>query len=607
MHYKTRVAAGIVALLAGGCAQGPSSSSTNTGTAAAPAQQSPGVVSAGADMLQSGVKAVSGAFDKITAKTPLQATEVPIVGTGDVRIAQLFQKHVVSGKDLLPDLVQIRTGASARGGYKRELLGPPGSYPAPRQDTAVAALKQAAADAGLDLLEQLLNRTLSSGGTEGLTSYLSGIESSTLLRTEAVELPQPGGLTIQQKRRIVSMAAMLVAIRVSNQQLAKAREDFAGVEADYARMIERRETAAQLLYEFLQQGGSGRAGDIGAEDMAWLRARRNALTIQQFATDMEAQNLALRYLRQKDPAAWQDYRNTAERASKRTTAYVRTMLGGVAFSVLARNFGRDVLKIYKGRQPEELLVTAPLVLDFGVQLKTTMQTAWDLSTNGLFADLGKAFNPSLYRWDEEGKVRELGTAKQVFESLDTVPTASREFRNALVRDGSVGLIYRVYLCDKGMAGRLVDAAVPAARRDELMRNYLQQPELNGYSFAAAFEAPAEREKDLAAALLSGDQRRLTSDRTGALAELQRSLGDGYAQWNNDHLLRLIFANREGAASHAALQVDRVWIRAVPSMQSIYAYEAQVEGCKAPVATSPAKSPTQSTPKPPAAPASAPRR
>ncbi|WP_144006929.1 hypothetical protein [Pelomonas sp. KK5] len=590
MDYRSRMAGAVVALLAGACAQAPSNTGS-AGTAPAPAQQpaqqqqSPGVLGAGAAALQSGVSAVGGAFDKLTAKAPLQATERPIVGTGDVRIAQLFQKHVVSGKDLLPDLVQIRTGANARGGYKRELLGAPGSYPPLRQDNAAAMLKQAATDAGLEVLEQLLNRALSSAGAEGLSSYLSGIESSTeLLRAEAVELPQPGKLTIQQKRRIVSMAAMLVAIRISNKQMAKAREDFAGVEADYAKMIERRELAAQLLYEFLQQsGGGGRVGDLGAEDMAWLRGRRNALSIQQFATDMDAQNLALRYLRAKDPAAWQDYRNTAERASKRTTAYVRTMLGGVAFSVLARSFGRDVLKIYKGRQPEELIVTAPLVFDYGVQLKTTTQTAWDLTTNGLFADLGKAFNPSLYRWDESaGKPRDLAAARQVFDSLEAAPAASQEFRNALIRDGAVGLIYRIYLCDKGMAGRLVDAAVPAARRDELMRTYLQQPELEGFSFAASFEAPAEKEKGIADALLRSDQRRLTSDRTGALAQVQRGIAENYAaSWNNDHLLRLIFANREGAAAQASLQVDKVSIRAVPSIQSIYAYEAQVEGCKAP--------------------------
>jgi hypothetical protein len=44
-------------------------------------------------------------------------------------------------------------------------------------------------------------------------------------------------------------------------------------------------------------------------------------------------------------------------------------------------------------------------------------------------------------------------------------------------------------------------------------------------------------------------------------------------------LRLIFANREGAAALATLQLGEVSLRPIPSMESIYIYESLIESCK----------------------------
>jgi hypothetical protein len=507
-------------------------------------------------------------------------------------LARLYQKRRVNGIDLLFELTAIRTDAakltSGAGLISlSDLSGAQaGAAPGKPQDFT-ATFKTAAVETALSALEYGLDSIIASSGAKpALDGYLAQlIEARDALASEYIELPSGDGLSAVQKRRFVRMGAMLIALRVSNKQLKQAQQDFANIEADYLRLIERREQAAGLLYSFLQQGPGPKSG-FDAADSAFLKSKQASLPIKDFSNDMGVQNLALRYLRQQDPAAYNDYRSSADGTTKRTSAYIRTMVGGAAFGALVNGFGRDVIKIYKGKQAAELMAALSLVVDYGLEVKTGVNLAWDVSSQGIFPDVGKAIRPARFRVVQGEQSSEVGSSKEVFGQL-AKSNAQQHFKDALFRDGAVGLLYRVYLCDRAEAGRMLDAVVPNDKREQAARDYLPGAQTKDFSFADAFEAPGSspREREFGDALLRRDHRRFSDDKSGALALIQQSAQARPEVWNNDQLMRLIFANREGAAIHATLQVGKVAVRPVPSMQSIYAYEAQVDGCKSVVTAS----------------------
>lgn len=545
----------------------------------------------------------------------LPAIAPPPVGAGgkavisDAFIDQFFQKKQVSGEELLFELIAIRQTASklkSGAGWMdlvgaQDLAARPGS--GVDKSSVAAELQSVAIGAALSGLESQLDKMLKSNGSaQELDQYLGALlEAKQALADEKIELPSGAGLNAQQKRRLVSMAAMLVAMRLSNKQLDQARKDFAGIEDDFLKLIERREQAAGLLYELLQQGGASKAGQAAGfspADQEFLAQRRNSLSLKEFSNDMGVQNLALRLLRQRDPALYADYRSGVDRSSKRTQAYVRSMVGGAAFGSLVSGFGRQLLRVYKDKKNEEMLAALPLVLAYGVEVKRGLGLSWDVSTQGIFPDLGKAVRPARFRLSQGEQTLELGSAAEVLAELDK-SEAGGLLREALFRDHALGLIYRVYLCDRAEAGRMLDRTMPADQRDLAARAYFKQADLQGFSFAASFSGRPDnaRELELGDKLLRRDHRRLSDDSGGALSQIQRSVSERSRELSNDQLLRLIFANREGSAMRASLDLGRVSVRAVPSMQAVYAYEAQVDGCRSLV--TPVAGEDQGNPAPPA--------
>lgn len=527
-------------------------------------------------------------------------------------IEQFFQKRQVSGEELLFELVAIRQAAGKlkSGAGLMDLLGAQdaASRPAANDSNAVMAeLQMAAMRTALSAMESQLDKMVKSGGSaQELDQYLGSLlEAKQALAEEKIELPSGSGLNAQQKRRLVTMAAMLVAMRLSNKQLDQARKDFAGIEDDYLKLIERREQAASLLYELLQQkqpgspsAASSQAAGFSRADQDFLAQRSSSLSLKEFSNDMGVQNLALRLLRQRDPALYADYRAGVDRSSKRTQAYVRSMVGGAAFGSLVSAFGRQLLHIYKDKKNEEMLAAAPLVLGYGNEVRRGLGLSWDVTAQGIFPDLGKSMRAARFRLSQGEQTLELSSAAEVMAELDK-GEAGKLLREALFRDHALGLIYRVYLCDRAEAGRMLDRTIPAERRDLAARAYLNQPELQGFSFAASFSGRPDsaRELELGDKLLRRDHRRLSDDSGGALAQIQRSVTERSRELSNDQLLRLIFANREGSAMRASLDLGRVSLRAVPSMQAVYAYEAQVDGCRSSVASAASDDPP-SPPTPP---------
>ena len=509
----------------------------------------------------------------------------PVSTRTAVTLQGLFAKSTVNGAELLAELVAVRTlmkdkrSAAAVG----SLLGPApsagssgGSTPA--FDPAAAALKIA-----VDKAEEAIKPYVASIGFGALDLHLKTmIEDPKLLASESIKLPSARGMSQAQMERVVNMAAILVATRVTAKILKKAQEDFANVEGDYARLITRREGAAQVLYDVLLRGsGSGSAPELagvyGDDDLRYLRDNVRRMSVKDFANDLGAQNLALRHLRQTDPTAWADYKTRSDGLLSSTKGYIRTAAGVTAFAALLANFGNETMGAIRKNKGSDIVGALPFAWDFLKEVPPVLRSAWQVGAAGVIELPMKA--NKRFRVVAGATSTDLARASDVFAAMKK-QGAEPVFNEALFRTGSDGLLYKLYRCDKSEVGRMLDVAIPMAAREKFAAKVMPADTAR-FSFANAFNAPAQnsRAQELGDELLRRDHRERTDAVNGvALGEAQRAATQGAAGWNNDQLLRLILANREGVAAHATLQLGDLLVRPVPSMQSVYAFESLIDEC-----------------------------
>ena len=520
----------------------------------------------------------------LQASPALQAAEAlaqlggsgPLVTRPYGSLQALFAKGTVNGSELITELVALRTLMRSKRavGAVGALLG--AADPAghgggfdPKGEVLKLALK-----AG----EETVKLYVSSIGFNALDLHLRTMtEDPQLLSGESITLPPERGLSQAQAQRVVNMAAIVVATRVTGKVLRKAQADFAHVEDDYTRLIERREAAARLLFEILLKGADGKAeidGLYGDDDLRYLRDSGARLSVKDFANDLGAQNLALRHLRQSDPGAWADYKARSDGALSSTKGYIRTTAGVTAFAALLANFSQETLGALRNRKGAEITTALPFAWEFIKEVPPLLKLSWQVGAAGIIELPMKASRR--FRVVEGAASEELKSAAEVFAAIKK-RNAEPLFNESLFRSGSDGLLYRLYRCDKSEVGRMLDMAVPMAEREKFAADHALA-ETARFSFANAFNAPAPsvREQELGDELLRKDHRERSESR--ALGEAQRAATRGSARWNSDQLLRLILANREGEAALATLQLGEVLVRPVPSMQSVYAYESLIDEC-----------------------------
>jgi hypothetical protein len=508
----------------------------------------------------------------------------PLVTRPYASLQRLYAKREVNGRELVDELVAMRKAMKERRSamavtqFMGSMQGGAANLASGRSNTNLGKLL---GDGALRVVEALVAQQLQAIGYQALDDYLGFLVGDPkLLPAERITLPPAQGLNAQQLQRGATMAALVVATRVTAKVLKQAKEDFAGLEVEYGGLIQRREEAAKLLYTVLaEKRGATLEKDFDGPDLAYLHDNVQRMSLQQFANDLGAQNLALRHLQRSDPKAYASYKAQADGLSGRTKGVLRTSAGVLAFGAMLVNFTQSVSAVAKDKQAAEIIGLMPMALDFISSAPPIIQHAIDAGAKGaeVLVNSDKRFRLV----DAEGKVVEYAAAKQVFEQLAKQGDARQLLDESLFRDGSPGLIYRLYRCDRAEAGRLLDTAVPAGERDRFASTYLS-PEESRFSFANVFETPKKgsvREEELGDELLRRDHRRSTDERTRSFSALQASTTKGYTQWSDEQLLGLIFANREGQAAHATLQLGDVRLRPVPNMQSVYVYESLVDGCR----------------------------
>jgi hypothetical protein len=589
-------------LLLGGCvATKPVQQQAAEPAARQPAQASPAPAAGGApaDNPQRRETRIGGLTITSTAPTAVQRPLMPLsrpnvqpmMTRPSPQLQLLLAKGRVNGAELMTEVIAMRNLMRQQ-----------------RSATAVNAflgtLAQSATDRGkgntVDLKQVLLTQTLrvaenavkeyaTSIGLAALDGHMQTlIDDPQGLANEHIQLPRLKTYNQVQAQRAVTMAAIVVATRVTGRMLKKAQQDFAGAEAEFTKLIARREKAATVLYDSLLKAGDGAdpalTGLYDPQDLKYLRGTVASMSLRDFSNDLQAQNLALRYLARSDPQAYADYTAQADGLMSRTRGYVRIATGVAAFGGLLATFAIETVNALRDKQGEEVATLVPFVAEFVQEVPPLLKVVWDATSTGVVHAVSTT---KRFRVVEGEKAEDLPRAREVFAALQK-RESDRLLAEAIFREGSAGLLYKLYMCDRAEAGRLLDAAMPLAEREAFGAKYLGPDAAPRFSFVNAFQSTtgSMRERELGDELLRTDHRQRTADSTRALSEAQQSVTRNFARWNDEQLMRLIFANREGSAANATLQLGDTVVRPVPSMESVYAYESLVDGCRKSMAAPP---------------------
>lgn len=524
------------------------------------------------------------------AAAPAQAVvqsmaDAPLGSRPFESVQALMQKGTVSGQELVSELVALRTlmaqrrSMAALGAVLGKAESGGGGF-----DAQAELFK-----AGLKVVDDQIKPYVASIGFNALDLHLKVItDDPTLLAAEIIKLPSPKGMSQAQAQRVINMAALLVATRVTGKVLKKAQQDFANVELDYTRLIERREAAAKVLYDVLLKGtGSSEVEGLYAdEDLRYLRDNVGRMSVSDFSNDLGAQNLALRLLRKTDPSAWAEYKGKSDGLASSTKGYIRTTAGVAAFAALLANFTQETLAVMRSKKGADILLTMPFAYEFVKEVPPLLAASWAVGAAGVVEIPMRASRR--FRLVDGATTEEFRNASDLFAAVKK-RNAEPLLTESLFRTGADGLLYKLYRCDKSEVGRMLDTAVTVNEREKFATDFALT-ETARFSFANSFNAPqpSAREQELGDELLRKDHRERSESR--ALGEAQRAATKGYGKWNNDQVLRLILANREGAAALATLQLGDVLVRPVPNMQSVYAYESLVDECAKQFAAAPAAAP-----------------
>lgn len=504
---------------------------------------------------------------------------LPAATRPPVALQALLSKGRVRGDELLDEMKSIRLAAQQErtASAVAAFFGSVDKAQVTGKDPKAVLLK-GVVDVGLALLKE---RALSLAYNE-LDGHLQTlIDDPNLLRAQFIQMPKPQGLDRVQQQRAVTLGAILVLTRVTGQILKKAQADFAGIETEYTQLLERREKAASLLYQALARGGDGaqQVAGLSAKDVSFLNGSLMRLSVADFSKDLAAQNMALAYLERTDPGAFREYKAQSEGLLGRSRGYLRLAGGSLAFGAMLVVFTQQVASVLAGKNGDEIAALLPLAAEFVREIPPLARLAFDAGTEGVKLPFKSTM---LFRVGDGNAPVEVASAGEVFATLKK-REAEADLRESLFRNGSSGLLHKLYMCSPAEAGRMLDTAVSGAEREAFARTFFSE-DLPRYSFANSFDAPPQsarpKERELGDELLRDDHRVRTREATQAFSRLQKSVSDGgYTRWGDEQLMRLIFANREGTAQNATLELGGTVVRPIASAQAVFAYESLVDLCR----------------------------
>lgn len=520
-------------------------------------------------------------------------------------VQQLFSKHTVTGADLINELMALQNSPSRNAlagvvaNTSSELHG--------ANSTGIDVQGKI-----MDVALHFLNDQVVSYSHSTLDSYMNTLTGNKdALNKESIDLPAvstTNTMTLSQKQSVLTMAALVVAARISHKTLDAAKKNFDGLEKEYTALLDRRAKTAELMADVVDRRRKAIAAKdelatrqieadmsqwLSKEDMAFIDAFGADRPLQDFANDLGMQNLALQFLRHSDPQAYADYRAQTDGLMGRSRAYLQTMAGVAAFGGFTALFTKEVAKIASEKNTSATLSAMPFAWAFVQEAIPSMKLSVETLYTGIVIEPTRSSHN--YRVAQGEQLTDVAHAKNVFESLAAGHEEQR-FTDALFRDDAPGFLYHVYLCDAPQAGHMMDMAVPSINRKQFAESYLQVADSSDFLFSNLLSdsttastnnaAPA----DVVTPLLARDQR--TRADSVQIGEVQRLTVSNYTHWNDSELTRLILANNEGAYAHAQMQLGNITVHLIPSMTAIYAYETYADSCRHTANQTTASTPTQ---------------
>ena len=511
----------------------------------------------------------------------------------------LFAKGEINGRDLIAELRAIKKAAvEARSERTFQTLMGAIDSSADNLDNLDRfdwkALFETAAAAALDRLRGAISYS-------ALDYFMrTMISDPTALAKHTIELPSPEGLDRAQMQRVLNIAAFVVGAKVADEVAAEGEQTWKNLESEYEELLKRREKTAQLLADVVDVRRKAQA----ARDEAAVRRSTKELSryltkkdiefidtfgedrpLREFANDFSMQNIALEFLRGRNPKAYKEYRAQTDGLIGRTKAYVKTAGGAVAFSGLVASFVNEGAMFLRDREPKKVYRVLPLAREF-VQAAGALALRTYKSAETGIAIESSGWNLLGHQFDPEKRFRMLGpngertdaTASGVFADLKESGEHKR-FRAAMFSGGSRGLLHKVYQCDAETTGRMLDGVIPDEMRSAFGEAFMGLPSGSKFFFVNALtNSRLNKHADLVKNVLARDQRK--SGRYPAVGDVQRQVAANFGEWTDSQLARMVLANHHGPVHHAQMQVGGTIVRLIPTITAVYEYESYADGCRA---------------------------
>ena len=316
-------------------------------------------------------------------------------------------------------------------------------------------------------------------------------------------------------------------------------------------------------------------------DIEFIDAFGDDRPLKEFANDFAMQNIALEFLRGRDPEAYKDYRTTTDGLIGRTKAYVKTAGSAVAFAGLVASFVNEGAMFLSDREPRKIYRILPLAGEFATAAGALAVRTYRSAETGIAIEssswniLGRE---KRFRMIDASGEHIDETASGVFDALKASGEQKR-FRGAMFSNGARGLLYKVYLCDPESTGRMLDGAVPDAMRGQFGEAFMGLPSGSGFYFVNVLTNPKlTKHGALVKDVLQRDQRK--SGRNPAVGDVQRQVAADFANWTDSQFARMILANHHGPVRHAQMQVGGTIVRLIPTITAVYEYESYADSCRA---------------------------
>ena len=510
---------------------------------------------------------------------------------------KLFERGSITGKDALTELRAMKQLSSQQGVQKAlsQLYGTNPASMVGQQTPDLSTLGKMDYAAMAEAAGEHLVTEMSMTALENFFTTLT--DNPAYFENETVELPKNiQNFTPAQRQRVLVLAASLIAIKGSNKIVEASNKDKDKAEAAYKQVLEKREKAVGVMLAALdawrkakedQREAQARQldGALGADDLEFLSRFPKDMKVSDFKDDLAVQNIALEYLRKKDPAQFKDYAVSRDEYVSSLNQYMRATVGVASFAGFSYMFLREGRRAFEAEGFNALQTAVPFGDQFIKEFGTFGQKSLVTWVTGLWDGL-----PDLFGRSGDFRIEAAAGGKPVEKQTDIKGVLAflekqkldGQMHDRMFVSGVDGYMFRVNLCENG-AGRLLDKAIGDGKlRQDFVKQFYGLDDATGFTFTNALDGTwqPKRRTDLAGRLLRSDQRKAGGDgRAQAVAGIQRQTIESIKKWDDADLAELIYASYgEGSRTQAHLKYGDYIVRMVPSQWTIYQYERYEQKC-----------------------------